>query len=228
VNRGAFALRMALPSRAARPAVFETRMIPFRASAAVFAVAAVMAGCSQEAAPPAETSAQAPTQTAEVAPPAPVAQPGPQTVAPCRTAQLALSADGGDAGMGHRVAILGVRNTAVQTCSLTGYPDVVLLDSQGRELSKVRVEQNASSYLSSGPGPSPVELAPGAKAYFDIAWTVVPNEGEGETVCPSAAAIRFSAPGDTATTSFAQSFTPCGGRIQVRPLRATAEDTPPT
>ncbi len=201
-------------------------MTPFRTSAAVLVVTALMAACSQGA-PPAAT----PPQTAEVAP-APATAPVPPSVqvgiAPCRTGQLALSAEGGDAGMGHRVAILGVRNTGAQACGLTGYPGVVLLDPQGRELTTVRVEQNASSYQNSGPAPSPVELAPGAKAYFDIAWTVVPNEGEGETVCPTAAAIRVAAPGDKATISFAQSFTPCGGRIQVRPLRATAEDTAPT
>ncbi|CAN5134776.1 hypothetical protein BH09PSE1_BH09PSE1_16310 [soil metagenome] len=173
-----------------------------------------------------------PTSVGATLPSQPLPAPTPggviPAVAPCRSQQLKLSADGGDAGMGHRVAILGVQNTGTQACSLTGYPGVTLLDPQGRSLTAIRTEQNASSYLSSGPGPSPVTVAPQAKAYFDIAWTVVPNEGAGERVCPTAATIRFTAPGDAAAVTFAQSFTPCGGKIQVRPLRQTAEDTTPT
>lgn len=146
--------------------------------------------------------------------------------APCRGPQLKLSADGGDAGAGNRVTILGVQNLGTQACSLTGYPTVVLHDRQGRNLTAIRAEQTLGSYFRQGQAPVPVELAPQAKAFFDIAWSVVPNEGQGETVCPSVARIRMTAPGDTSPVSLAQTLTPCGGRLRVSPFRPVAEPVP--
>ena len=52
-----------------------------------------------------------------------------------------------------------------------------------------------NTYLRSGQSPAPVTLQPQSKAFFDLAWTVVPNEGQGETTCPTAARIRAVAPG---------------------------------
>lgn len=173
----------------------------------------------QRPAPASVTPVPAPADTATPAGPAPAAEP-------CKGPQLKLSADGGDAGMGHRVAILGVQNVGTRACSLTGYPGVVLQDRQGRDLATVRSEQNPGSYLRAGQAPAPVELKPQAKGFFDIAWTVVPNESEGETTCPSASRIRVTAPGDTSAVSLDQTFTPCGRRVQISPFRAEAEPAP--
>jgi len=161
--------------------------------------------------------------------PAPLPTPAPGGVlpaaAPCRSAQLQLSPEGGDAGMGNRVSILGVQNIGPQACSITGYPTVSLLDARGRALTTIRAEQSPGNYFRNGAAPTPVNLAPGAKAYFDLAWNIVPNEGQGETTCPGAATVRVAAPGDTALVSLAQTFTPCGGRVRVGPLRPTADDS---
>lgn len=166
-----------------------------------------------------------PSATPDVLPPGAVPPAaGVQPVAaPCKGPQLRLSTDGGDAGMGHRVTIVGVQNIGTQACSLTGYPTVVLQDRQNRNLTTVRSDQKPGSYLRTGEAPAPVELAPQAKAFFDLAWTVVPNEAEGEKTCPTAGRIRMTAPGDTAPVSLAQVFTPCGGRIDVSPFRSEAE-----
>ncbi|GLS00715.1 hypothetical protein GCM10007859_07230 [Brevundimonas denitrificans] len=162
--------------------------------------------------------------------PIPGPQPAPGGVlpasAPCRGPQLKLSADGGDAGAGNRVSILGVQNVGAQACSLTGYPTLTLQDRQGRNLTAIRADQTPGGYFRQGQAPTPVELAPQGKAFFDIAWNVVPNEGNGETACPSAARIRMTAPGDTSPVSLAQALTPCGGRIRVSPFRPTAEPAP--
>jgi membrane-bound inhibitor of C-type lysozyme len=170
--------------------------------------------------------------TGTVAPgpvPAPDTLPGgplPPAAAPCKGPQLKLSADDGDAGMGHRVTIIGVQNVGAQACSLTGYPTVTLQDARGRDLTTVRSEQNPGSYLRTGQSPGPVTLEPQAKAFFDLAWTVVPNEAQGQTVCPTATRVRAIAPGDTSPTTLAQTFTPCGGRIQISPFRAVAVPAP--
>lgn len=159
--------------------------------------------------------------------PAPLA-PGAAMAAspPCKGGQLSLSNAGGDAGMGHRVAIVGVQNTGAATCSLTGYPVVTVQDRQGRELTAIRTEQALGSYLRAGQTPSPVELAPRGRAFFDIAWTVIPHEDIGETACPSVTRVRVTAPGDTAPMTLSQAFSPCGRKIEVTPFRSEAEPAP--
>lgn len=153
--------------------------------------------------------------------------PGTQPVlAPCKGDQLRLTSAGGDAGAGNRVAVLAVQNTGAQPCGLTGYPTVTLLDGQGKTLS-VRAEQNPGSYFRNGQPPSPVELRPQGRAWFDLAWSIVPHEGEGETTCPSATRIRITAPGDTTAMTLTQPFTPCGGRVRVSPFRPTESDVAP-
>lgn len=180
---------------------------------------AVLERCSRPSAGPV---APGPVPAPDVLPGGPL----PPAVTPCRGPQLKLSADGGDAGMGHRLTIVGVQNVGAQVCGLTGYPTVTLQDAQGRTLTTVRSELNPGAYLRSGKAPAPVILQPQAKAFFDLAWTVIPNEAQGETVCPTAARVRAIAPGDTSPATLAQSFTACGGRIQVSPFRAVAEPAP--
>lgn len=159
-----------------------------------------------------------------------VLPPQPEIVpvsAPCKGPQLKLSLDGGDAGRGNRVSILGAQNVGTQPCSLTGYPTVTLQDSQSRPIATVRAEQDPGNHFRAGQVPTPVELAPQGKAFFDVAWNVVADESRGEKACPSAARIRMTAPADTAVVSLDQAFAPCGGRIRVSPFRPVAEPAPP-
>lgn len=141
---------------------------------------------------------------------------------PCRVAQLRLSNDAGDAGAGNRANVFGMTNTGTLACSVSGYPSVGLLDAQGRVLTAVRSDQVPAVA-------TPVSIPANGKAFFDIAWNIVPNEGAGERVCPSVARVRVLIPGDTAALAVPLAFTPCGGRIRVNPFRSTAEAslTPP-
>lgn len=144
--------------------------------------------------------------------------------AACRAGQLKLGTEGGDAGMGHRVAVMSLQNIGAAPCNLNGYPGVGLLDARGRSLTAVRVEPNPGSYLNAGAPPQPVTVQPQAKAFFDLAWSVVPDEAIGERVCPTVATVRATPPGDTAAVTLAQSFQACGGKVQVGPVRALAGD----
>lgn len=174
-----------------------------------------------------------PTPTAA---PIPQALPGQTTApasggvlpaaAPCLGPQLKLAAGSGDAGAGNRVRNFSLQNIGSQACSLTGYPGVTLLDGQGRPLTAIRADQSPGSYFRQGQAPTPVTLAPQAKAWFELAWSVVPNEAMGEKTCPSAATLRATAPGDTAVIPLAFAFQPCGGRVRVSPIRA--EENPQT
>lgn len=141
---------------------------------------------------------------------------------PCKGPQLKLAAEGGDAGAGNRVRNFSLQNIGAQACSLTGYPGVVLQDARGRSLPDIRADQSPGSYFRQGQAPKPVELAPQAKAYFEMAWTVVPDETMQKT-CPAARTLRVTAPNDTAAVSLPFSFDPCGGRIRVSPIRAEAD-----
>tara|TARA_R110002124_G_C8903348_1_gene509995 strand:+ start:149 stop:1084 length:936 start_codon:yes stop_codon:yes gene_type:complete len=145
---------------------------------------------------------------------------------PCKGPQLQLEEAGGDGGMGNRVAVVAVRNLATAACSLSGYPVISLVDDRNRALDTVRAETGPGSYFRSGQTPTPVILPPGGRAWFDLAWNVVPHEAEGETVCPTAARIRMTAPGDTSPVWLAHALTPCGGQIRVSPFRPVVDPVP--
>lgn len=140
----------------------------------------------------------------------------------CRGDQLRLSHQGGDAGAGNRVMIVGLRNAGPQACSLLGYAEVALLDREGQSISGVRVDKAPGGYMTESRPAEAVTLPAQGKAYFDLAWNVVPDEREGQTACPAVASLRVSPPGDATTQALAQSFTPCGGRVRISPVRGQA------
>jgi membrane-bound inhibitor of C-type lysozyme len=183
----------------------------------------VLEQCSR---PAPAAPAVAPEPGGALPPAAPAAAAAPGVPSPCRGPQLKLSADGGDAGAGNRVSIFGVQNVGAQACSLTGYPTVLLQDRQGRDLTGIRADETPGSYFRAGQTPTPVRLDPQAKAFFDIAWNVVPDESQGQRTCPSVARIRMTAPGDTSPVSLDRALSPCGGRVRVRPFRPVAEPVP--
>jgi membrane-bound inhibitor of C-type lysozyme len=139
----------------------------------------------------------------------------------CAGPQLALDVEGSDAGAGNRGLVLSLRNAGTETCSITGYPGVTLMDEKGMAVVNVR----ADPWMQGDPAepPHPVELAAGGKAYFDVGWNVVPHESEGETRCPVTRGLRVTAPGDTSPLTHALEMTVCGGRIKVGMVRATED-----
>ncbi|MNH48690.1 Membrane-bound lysozyme-inhibitor of c-type lysozyme [compost metagenome] len=161
----------------------------------------------------------------------PVAALAPAPVGPCTGSDLKLSVEGGDAGMGNRVTVLALQNTGARTCSLTGYPTVTLADASGGALGAVKAVQEPGNYFAQGTTPTAVSLKPQSKAYFDLAWNVVPHEAEGEKTCPEAKTLRATTPGDTALVSLPLALTPCGRQIRVSPFRpvidASASPAPP-
>ena len=182
----------------------------------------VLERCSRPSAPSA-TPLPVPA-TAEPVASQPTSGPASNTP-PCRGPQLKLSSEGGDAGAGNRVAIIGVQNLGTRACTLSGYPTVTLQDAQSRPLTDIRADQSPGNYFRTNGQPAAVTLAPQAKAFFDVAWNVVPNETIQQS-CPTAARLRVIAPGDTAVVSLNQALTPCGGRIRVSAFRDVAEPAP--
>ncbi|HAL08201.1 MAG TPA: hypothetical protein DCP26_12800 [Brevundimonas sp.] len=147
----------------------------------------------------------------------------PPSGAPCAAENLRLAVEGGDAGMGHRVTTLALRNAGPSACTVTGYPSVSLLDGDGKLLTGVRAAQAPGNYFAQGRAPTPVEIRPQQAAWFDLAWSVIPHEDKGETTCPSAKTVRVTAPGAASAITLPLAFTPCGGQVEVSPLRPVAD-----
>jgi hypothetical protein len=147
---------------------------------------------------------------------------------PCRGESLSLTSEGGDAGAGARVSVFALQNIGSRTCSLSGHAEVALEDSQGRRLTTVRSEAVSGEYFADGQRPAPVELPPQGRAFFDIAWSAVPHEGQGERICPKAERIRVTAPGDKEPVALDQTLQPCGGRIRISPFRAGRDSVAPS
>lgn len=152
--------------------------------------------------------------------PSPLPQPTAGGVlpaaAPCQAANLRLGAAGGDAGVGNRIGIVSVLNTGPAACGLAGYPALSLLGSQGRPISTLRIDQNPNTA-------TPVTIPMNGRAYFDVAWTVVPDEGAGQKVCPSVTQIAVRMAGNPTPLTLAMAFQPCGARIRVNPYRSSAD-----
>lgn len=147
----------------------------------------------------------------------------------CLGPSLRATMEGGDAGAGNRVNVVGLTNVGSKPCSLTGYPTVALLDAQGAVLNQIQQVNEPGSYFRQGQAPTAVVIQPQGKAFFDIAWSAVPHEDMGEKTCPSATRMRITAPGDTAAVSVVNAIQPCGKRLRVNPVRAEKEPavTPP-
>ncbi len=147
----------------------------------------------------------------------------PPSGAPCAAENLRLAVEGGDAGMGHRVTTLALRNAGPSACTVAGYPSVSLLDGDGKLLTGVRAAQVPGNYFAQGRAPTPVEIRPQQAAWFDLAWSVIPHEDKGETTCPSAKTVRVTATGAASAIALPLAFTPCGGQVEVSPLRPVAD-----
>jgi hypothetical protein len=138
----------------------------------------------------------------------------------CRGPQLTLSAQGSDAGAGGRGVTLSLSNVGTRVCSLTGHPGLALIDGAGKRLADVRADQVVDA---AGRPPEVVVLQPGGKAWFDVRWTVVPDQTQGERPCPAVARLRVTAPGDTSPVSLDQAMAPCNGRVRITTVRAAQD-----
>ena len=146
---------------------------------------------------------------------------------PCRGPALRLVREGGDAGAGNRQVVLSLTNAGSTACSVRGYPGLTLRDADGDELDQVRTVEQLGNYFRAGQTPEAVELEPGAKAYFDLAYSAVPHENLGETRCPSVAEVIATAPDDTADIPLDLEIQPCGRQVRVSPLRPVEDGARP-
>lgn len=142
---------------------------------------------------------------------------------PCRGPALSLARESTEGAAGSRFVTLSLTNEGTTPCSLTGHPGLELRDGQGRPLSAMRVVREAGGYYSGDREPGPVTLAPGARAWFDLAYSALPHEDIGETRCPTVARVVARAPGDSADIPLDLELQPCGRQVRVTPVRPVAD-----
>jgi hypothetical protein len=134
----------------------------------------------------------------------------------CRTAALAVSTGGTDAGSGHRSLVLLFTNTGRQQCRLTGYPTVTALHRDGGGTTPAR--HTPSGYLgglAAGRKPPVVTLNPAQTASAMVeALAFDPDTGN---ACTPFVTLLVAAPGDTATTRLAWTTDGCG-TLEIHPV----------
>lgn len=142
---------------------------------------------------------------------------------PCRGPALSLARESSEGAAGSRFVTLSLTNEGTAPCSLTGHPGLELRDAQGRALARMQVVEEPGGYYSGGREPGPVRLAPGGKAWFDLAYSALPHEDIGETQCPTVARVVAQAPGDSADIPLDLELQPCGRQVRVTPVRPVAD-----
>jgi len=104
------------------------------------------------------------------------------------------------------------QNTSNSTCTLFGYPDIQILNSDHHAIS-TRVTHAEDAYLFSTVPLKVVSLKPTAKAYFVVEWVNLCN-----VKSPSSAFLRATPSGQTsALTTVSEGIYTCNG-VDVSPV----------
>ncbi|MFI6599878.1 DUF4232 domain-containing protein [Nonomuraea sp. NPDC050536] len=129
----------------------------------------------------------------------------------CGTAQLQVTLGHVDAGAGNRYAPLVFTNRSGTTCTLYGYPGLIMIDKQGDAL-RTRVRRE--------PGPRhTVTVKPGRSASAIVHWTVI--QVGSETTCPAPYRLMVIPPDETAHREipFDVGQVCDTGRLGIQPLK---------
>jgi hypothetical protein len=174
----------------------------------LFSVVLILAGC----APASTSTGSTPTK------PAPQASPSTAAPVPCQTQQLQLAFDRFGAATGNEGAQFALVNQLKQSCTLSGYPAVQLLDAQHQPI-RARVVQATEAFLYNNLVPHQFVLQAGGKAYFVLEWT---NQGCGKIPPASYASpisfLRVTLPLSQASLLIAYQFCAFGDSVVISPL----------
>ncbi|EMD24526.1 DUF4232 domain-containing protein [Amycolatopsis azurea] len=138
-----------------------------KAILSVAGTALVVAGCSAPPPPP---------------PPAPptVHTPVPGEVEPAGCLGTGVTVKSGpvEVALGHRAVVLTLTNCGTTPRTLTGYPEVRLLDKKKQPMA-VEVE-HGTSYMAIDPGVSPQTVQPGGTLLSVVSWSNTVTAGSPE------------------------------------------------
>jgi len=110
---------------------------------------------------------------------------------------------------------MALKNTTARSCTLGGYPGMLLLDAAGTGLPTKVVRKGTYSFTAMAP--TTVTVAPGNAAYFNIGYSDVPVGGE--PTCPTSAAVEVTPPNQFDHLTVKATMAPCGaGTLVVSPV----------
>ena len=183
-------------------AVFESCsvVLPDRGRRAVFK--ALAPGHSYLGATVAPSSAlEMPARSAEV-----IVTPQPSTEQ-CARHRLSVALERSGVAAGTVEMTLGFTNIGPTACSLYGYPDIGMLDAEGKP---IPTELTTSTAFGGLPVPQGrVPLAPGATASFYMEFS--DSTGYGSATCPRSTSIEVYPPASQARIVIPLSISPYGG-----------------
>jgi hypothetical protein len=156
-----------------------------------------------------------PTPSAIASSPTPSPSPSSTvsaTPARCKLGELRVALVGTNGAAGHIQVEVSMRNRGAATCSLEGYPGMLLLaGSNPLNTDVVR----GSSVVVPPIGVRLVTLAPGARAAYVFGYSDVPT---GSQSCPSSTALEVTPPNAFAHATIPLNATACGGVLTTSPV----------
>lgn len=140
------------------------------------------------------------------------------TVAACTGADLAGSVLSSQGATGTFEATIVVTNTSVTTCSLDGYPDLQMLNTNGVPMTTTVIDGGASfSPPQANEAPRRYRLHSGGQATLDIQYSDIPTGTQ--STCPQASSLNVYPPSSTTPFNVVYQLDPCGqGTINTSPF----------
>lgn len=166
---------------------------------------------SHPASPSSTTTSSTTTTTSSTVP----------TIATCQVPGLSIATSGTGGAAGTEELTFSLTNRGTTPCKTYGYPGMLLLSTSGAP-EPTTVDRGGAQSFEKIP-PSQVLLQPGATAYFNVGFEVVPV---GTTSCSSAHEVEVTPPTNRthATVSVGLGIEACdNGTLHVSPVFASTD-----
>lgn len=164
--------------------------------------------------------------TASVAPSQSVPGYDPSLWTTCAATQLQAAAGSSNGAAGTIKVNFTLRNTSTSTCTLEGYPGMLLLDSNGNALpTTVHRGSDGFAFPNLDVAPLLVFLPPQELASFDVFYHSHPMANQPD--CPTSASIEITPPNGYDHVVIPGALTACNGDLYVSPVVIGARGTSP-
>lgn len=142
----------------------------------------------------------------------------------CRPWQLELTREESSAGAGHVGVVFQFENTSLFSCSLYGYPGMLMLDANGDPLPTNVLREGGPAITNIEP--RLVVLVPDSSmemASFVITYANIPTGDQShEAACPTSERLLVTPPDAFDQLVISTMISPCGGDIYTSPVVAGA------
>jgi Protein of unknown function (DUF4232) len=186
------------------------------------AAAVVLASCSSAPAKARHPHAK-PKATTTTLPATTTTAPNTSTTAPgvaappCTISALSAKEVASGAGAnGDATTVVALTNVSKAACSLSGYPQLQLLDTTGANI-PTTVQKSGPGIPSSLTVQSVNLVARGGQASFLLYWVALPSKTE--PTCTIAPKVKVSVPGSSKTLTMTAEIEACGGIVAASPFQ---------